>query len=388
MKRYLFYTLTALLLFSCQKLERSTPVSGEDAAPGAISNVKVENIPGGATLTYQLPDSKSLLYVLAEYSIREGVTLTKKVSYYEDNMTLEGFPNTDNYDVKLYAVSRGDKKSEPVSVGIKPLTPPVISIFRSLNLRPTFGGVNVEFLNKSGADAKINVVTPDSLGDLVTADIFYTSIDSGNFSVRGYDSIPRKFGVFVRDRWDNYSDTIFATVTPLFERALDKSKFSAVHLPGDTWEAHTNFKTIPAIWDGLEDVVASAFHTKPGTGMPQWFTFDLGEPAILSRFKFFHKREPAALSGGDPKVFEIWGSNNPPQDGSWDNWHLLGHFVSESLSGTMPPTSEDYDYVVRQGEDFEFPVGNDAYRFIRFKTISTYGGVDYMYIGELTFFGQ
>lgn len=387
MKRYLFYSIIALLFFSCQKIERGTPISADDVAPGKVSNVKVENIPGGATLNYTLPNSKSLLYILAEYSIREGVTLTQKASYYKNSVTIEGFPNTNPYDVKLYAVSRGDKKSEPVSVKIKPLTPPVTSVFQSLSMRPTFGGVNVEFLNKTGANIKLNVVTLDSLGDLTTADIFYTSIDSGNFSVRGYDSIPRRFGVFVRDRWDNYSDTVFADVTPFYESELDKSKFSSLHLPGDTWQQHSGFKPETAVWDGLETVGASAFHTAPGTGIPQWFTIDLGESPILSRFKFFHRMN-SAYAGGDPKVFEIWGSNNPPIDGSWTNWDLLGHFVNNPLSGETPATSEDIDYAANIGTDYEFPEGNGAYQYIRFKTLETWGGVDYIFIGELTFWGS
>src|SRR5699024_1062721 len=101
----------------------------------------------------------------------------------------EGFPDTDAYDVNLYVVSRGDKKSEPVTVQVSPLTPPVISIFRSIQMRPTFGGVNVQFENENEAKVQLTVVTPDSLGDMTIADIFYTSWKSGDFSVRGYDSI-------------------------------------------------------------------------------------------------------------------------------------------------------------------------------------------------------
>jgi len=388
MKIFLFYTATLFLFLGCQKAEMSVPPNADDTAPGKVSNVKVENIPGGATLTYTLPDSKSLLYVLAEYSIRSGETLTKKASYYEKKITLEGFPNTEAHDVTLYAVSRGNKKSDPVSIKVNPLTPPVISIFKSLDLRPTFGGVNVAFLNKVGANIKINVLTPDSLGDLTTADIFYTSNDSGNFSVRGYDSVPRKFGVFVRDRWNNYSDTVFQDITPYYERQLDKSRFVAVHLPGDTWQNHTGFKSEEAVWDGLETVQASAFQTAPGSGMPQSFTIDLGVQSVLSRFKFFHKMNGAAYVGGDPKNFEIWGSNNPSQDGGWANWHLLGTFRNNPPSGTLPATAADQEYAATTGTDYEFPIGNESYRYIRFKTLNTWGGVDYIYIGELTFFGQ
>lgn len=382
-----YFAIPLLLLFGCQHVERETPVSPDDTAPGMVTNVTVKDIPGGAVLSYTLPDSKDLLYVLAEYSIRDSVTLNKKASYYNNSLTIEGFPDTKTYNVKLYAVSRGEKKSEPVTVQINPLTPPVISVFRSLVLQPTFGGVNVSFENNDEAKVKLTVLTPDSLGELKQADIFYTSWQSGNFSVRGYDSVKRKFGVFVKDRWDNHSDTVFAEMTPLFERELDKSKFKAVHLLNDTYEAHSGFKTEEAAWDGLEAVQASAFQTEIGSGIPQWFTIDLGDAEILSRFKIFHKLH-GAYTAGDPKVFEIWGSNDPSQDGSWGNWHLMGHFVNMPPSGTVPATPEDIDDATQVGTDYEFPVGTPAYEYIRFKTLETWGGVDYIYIGELTFWGS
>src|SRR5699024_12741565 len=99
----------------------------DDVAPGKVSDVKVENIPGGSILSYALPDDKSLLYVLAEYAIHDSTMLNKKSSYYNNSLTIEGFPNTDTRDVKLYAVSRGGKKSASVPVQIQPLTPPVIT---------------------------------------------------------------------------------------------------------------------------------------------------------------------------------------------------------------------------------------------------------------------
>ncbi len=388
MKKYLFYIVIVFLFFSCQKVERSTPVNAQDSAPGEVSNIQVKNIPGGATLSYALPESKSLLYVLAEYSIRKGVVLNKKSSYYNNSLTIKGFPKTNTYNVKLYAVSRGGKKSNPVSVEINPLTPPVISIFQSLRMRPTFGGVNVQFENETEAKVKLTVLTPDSLSDLTTADIFYTSWESGDFSVRGYDSIPRRFGVFVRDRWNNYSDTVFAEITPYFEKKLDKSKFSAVQLDNDTYKPHNGFLGETALWDGLETVQASAFQTEIGTPIPQWFTINLGKKVVLSRFKMFHKMNGGAYRAGDPKHFEIWGTNNPTQNGSWANWHLLGSFVNNPPSGEVPATEEDKEYASTVGTDYEFPVGNDAYQYIRFKTIDNWGNVSFIYIGELTFWGS
>jgi hypothetical protein len=382
-----------VLLLGCQKTERGVPVPGSDVAPGPVSNVKVKDIPGGATLSYTLPKSGSLLYVLAEYSIGHGAVLDKKASYYNNSLTIEGFPDTASYDVKLYAVSRGDKRSTPVTVKIRPLTPPVISVFRSLSLRPTFGGVNVQFVNPDEANVKITVLTPDSLGVLYPADIYYTQRDTGNFSARGFAAAPRKFGVFVRDRWNNYSDTLYTTLTPFFEEQIDKSKFQGLPLPTDTYKPHLD-DGFPDLWDNIWDVDNPVFHTSPGTGMPQWFTFDLGDTVRLSRMKLYHRLARAAdgtdgaFYAGDPEVFEIWGSNDPATDGSWGSWTLLGHFTCIKPSGQTTPTSEDIQYACVDGENFDFPVGTPPVRYLRFKTMRTWGNVDYVYISELSFWGS
>src|SRR5699024_2117705 len=133
------------------------PVNKYDVVPPPVSNVQVENLHGGAKISYSVPQNESVLYVMAQYTLRDSLKVKKKSSLYNNSLTIEGFPDTKTYDVKLYSVSRGGKKSEPVEVKIKPLTPPVIQVFRSLIMQPTFGGVNINFLNKNETDVKINV---------------------------------------------------------------------------------------------------------------------------------------------------------------------------------------------------------------------------------------
>lgn len=382
-----------ILLMGCQRTERGVPVPADDVAPPPVTDTKVQDIPGGATISYTLPKSESLLYVLAEYSIRNGVVLDKKASYYNNSITIEGFPDTSAYAVQLYAVSRGGKKSKPVTVKVSPLTPPVTTVFRSLSMRPTFGGVNVQFVNPSEADVKITVLTTDSLGKLYPTDVYYTKRDSGDFSARGFPATKRKFGVFVRDRWNNYSDTVFTTLTPFFEEEIDKSKFQGTPLPTDTYKPHLD-DGYPDLWDNIWDVNNPVFHTIPRTGMPQWFTFDLGDTVRLSRMKLYHRedRVPGSADGafyaGDPKEFEIWGSNDPNPDGTWGSWTLLGHFYCIKPSGQATPTAEDIQYACVDGEDFEFPIDIPPVRYLRFKTMNTWGNVDYVYIAELTFWGS
>ena len=84
---------------------------------------------------------------------------------------------------------------------------------------------------------------------------------------------------------------------------------------------------------------------------------------------------------------EVYGSNDPNPDGSWDSWTLLGTFESIKPSGGSGWTSEDIQFACYDGEDFEFP-DIDPVRYLRFRVTKVWGGVTYIYIAELTFWGE
>jgi len=210
----------------------------------------------------------------------------------------------------------------------------------------------------------------------------------GDFSVRGLDTIPNIYGTFVRDRWGNLSDTLIGNYKPLYEALIDKRTFSALkQLPGDVWQAHTGAPTlvIERAWD---DNINREFHTSPNSGMPQSFSIDMGKKVKLSRFKY-HQRRTNRWNGGNPKLFELWGSNEPSQDGSWDSWTKIGEYESVKPSGLPLGTvsAEDLAKAI-EGEDFEIPMATPGFRFYRWKTIRTWANVTYIHIGELTFWGS
>src|SRR3546814_8332243 len=96
-----------------------SPVNTNDKQPVKVSNVEVENLPGGAKISYTLPTSENILYIKAIYEIRDGVEQEVKSSYYNRSLLIEGFPDTQEYDVKLYTVSHGEVESEPLTVQVR-----------------------------------------------------------------------------------------------------------------------------------------------------------------------------------------------------------------------------------------------------------------------------
>ena len=397
-RHYILVLLLGLFLWSSCKEKDMLLYTDENApAPGPVTNVQVIRTPGGAKLQYKIPSDKNLLYVKAVYNRLDGEIETK-TSLFKDTLILEGFGDTLQHEVKIYSVGRNNKVSTPVSVTIKPLAPPVRTAFATMQLRATFGGAVVTFQNPDqGALAIMLIRDSTGRGDWTEATTYYTEALSGSFSARGFDTVPITFATYARDRWGNKSDTLTVTLTPIFETKLDRVPMKEVNLPTDVNIGHVFSNLSPRNINFLfNNIFGTAnandcLHTRPNEPkMPQWFTFDLGAESSLSRFKLYHRGGTSGYyRGGDPKKFEIYGSNTPNVDGSWDSWTLLGTFNSVKPSGSPlgTNTAEDEQFAVVNGEDFEFPPGIPSVRYLRFKTLETWGSFQYIYISELMFWG-
>lgn len=393
----LFCAVVTLVISSCKDTNVRAPISDSGSAPGVVTDVEIENIPGGAVINYTLPNDNNPLYVKGVFE-NNGTERVVKSSVYKSTLTVNGFADTTAKQVKLYTVSRGEAESKAVEVTINPLTPPLQMVAQSMEITTAFGGVKIDYTNDVGANMILTVLAEDSLGEMQEAQKHYSK-DEGSISffARGFDPTNREFGLFVQDEWDNRSDTLFVERTPLFEERIPKDNFSNLALPTDDWETSSNCcpQTIDLIWDDIVGVRRNTLVT--GDGFPQWFSIDLGVKARFSRFKMYHRmhsQEHGQGVGGyresNPKEFELWGSNDPNPDGSWDSWTKIASFSGETPSGNPNPTASDIQYAVYDGEDFLMPnaAENQAYRYIRFKTNQVWGNRQTISIAELTFWGE
>jgi hypothetical protein len=371
-----------LLATGCTK-ETHQSVDGAGNKPGGLSNVAVTNMAGSAKITYSLPDNKDILYVKAMYKLNTGEQREIRSSYYNNFLIVDGFGDTTTHEINLYVVSRGEVASDPVQTSVKPLSPPMIKVRQSLTLKPDFGGINISFLNEDKADVAIVMLAADSTGALTQADVHYTKLASGNYSVRGFSAQKRKFALYVRDRWGNQSDTIQQDMTPYFEKLLDKNKFKEVKLPGDVdygWGL-----PIPNLWNG------TLWHSADKLdGMPMWITFDLGVTARLSRIALWQRPNEWIYLQNNVRQFEIWGSVNPASDGSWSSWtKLLEHTVIKPSGLPVGQTTQDDKDAAAAGEQMTVPLDAPKVRYIRVKVIRTWTDGGYAAnIHEMKFWGN
>jgi len=400
MKRhyFIFHIFCAAIFFTAcikEDLNKHDPLAQDGTQPGVVTNVKVVNQPGAAIITYILPSDQDLQYVLAEYSINKTTSRQTKSSRFTDTIRVNGFSRAGSYNVKLYAVDKSENKSAPVTVEVNPTVPPYITLASTLKLTEDFGGVNLTFKNPSEEKIALVVITKDNNNDFSPVETFYTQTIDGYFSVRGFDTTTRVFGAYIKDRWNNNSDTIYKTVKPIPEKMLDKSKFREYKLPGDQPSAWG--WVMPALWDGKIDQ-DFGFHTLQGaTPQPHKFTFDMGAIAKVSRFKILQRylnNGDFFYNHGDPRYFNVWGTaSQPDASGSWNGWTKL--LACESKKPSALPlgqwTNEDMAYARGSdglGEEFVFPISAPPVRYIRLEIIKNWSNTDFFHAYEITFWGN
>lgn len=406
MKRLLCF-LMLCLIFGCKEEGRVDFIDENAPAPKSVEVVEVVNTLGGAIIRFKLPEDNNLLGVKAVYN-RNGETVETKASLYVDTLSIEGFGNDLPQDIQLFSIGKNEKLSDPVSVQIKPLSPPVQTV--QFDLEAGFGGVIVSIdSNRTNADLAI-VLLADTLatGSYAEMQTFHTKAQNIKLPRRGLKIEPTRFGAYLRDRWNNVSDTIYKELLPVEELKIPNDLFRNAALPTDYFETAegNNAYRLEQLWlgeDGSDNQFYASSHSGP---LPQWFTIDFGRRVKLSRIQKWPRPDHELYSSTGPRMFEVWGSDNPNPDGTWDDsWFLIGEFEQFKPSGygegreVGPITDEDHDYWYNRTEFDIMPTEKapDPYRpitHVRVKILSTfqtYGtetNRSQVIIGQFAFWGQ
>jgi hypothetical protein len=384
-------------LAGCGQEEKIGLDPTDGVAPGQPTDIKVENISGGAIISYTPPKDDDLLCVMASYTIN-GVGMTAKASPYANHLKVEGFGKEGTYEIQLKSVDKSKNESQPIPVTISPTTPPVINIFNTLKITDSFGGMRLTWENETETNIIVEVLQKDG-NDWVSKENFYSNAKEGRASIRGLDPELITFGYRIRDRWDNYSEIKEQESLPLLEEQIDKSKFREITaLPGDA----TPHPSLPIrnIWDG--NTVSNCFHGTTGD-IGKAITFDMGQIAKISRFKMWQRTESAAwiYSHNNLKHYIIYGCNEittEMRDGgqevdgeilpTFEGWTEIIDVECYKPSGDSGQvTNEDKEYILN-GDEHEVPIEAPAFRYVRIYMLETWSGGSIPQIGEMTFWGQ
>jgi hypothetical protein len=390
---YLLLCITVLCVFSCTKMNgiNKYAPTGEIKYTGKVDSINVYSGKGRVKLTMMLGNDLSRTKIKVYWNNRadsaemnlQPTSKKDTVSMFINNLA-EGQYNFNiyTYDVhgnsSVVSYANGTVYGNEYYATLSNRTLKAVELSDNgqnailiwPNINPGEIGIEVKYTDNAGIDHKVivhkNELTTEIPNYKPSSLLSYKSL---------FIPVPQAIDTFSTD---------YSIVTlPIFEKLVDKSKFQAMLLPTDASDAYGWI--MPNLWDS--NFGDPGFHTPPGSLLPQWFTFDMGTKAKLSRFKLWQRTDGGFLFDyGNPQKWEVWGSNNPDADGGWTNWTKLLDCESVKPSG-LPlgqSSSEDLAYAMA-GEQFVFPAGTPPVRFIRFKTLNTWSGNDFVHIAELSF---
>lgn len=393
---YIYLFLAPFLFHNCKE-ETVGQYPTDDKVPQSVDNIVVDNIAGGAKLLYQLPNEEDLLYVKALYELPNGQSGITKTSVFSNSMLIKGFGKSQKRTIQLISVDRSRNESQPVNVEIEPLDSPIYGILENLKVQESFGGFKLNWTNPLKEDVVMGVLRKDdTTGQYSYIDNFYSSEAVAKRAVRGLDSTRATFGIFVRDVFENYTDTLMMSMKPFFEQEIPKTGFIGLRL-SSRYKLHTYGGGMDRMWDGITNVDNNIYYIQNGNEILPYFTFDMGVKAKLSRFRMW-QRVNYLFALHSPRLFEWYGTNDAAvaadaETLGWETnpaWVKIMNGVSSRPSGLeagSPITTED-DAYGRAGEEFEFPLDAPDVRYLRFKLLSTWSGSSGLSVGELTFWGQ
>lgn len=388
-----------LLAFGCaednhgrlDQLDESLP------APQPVEVTKVKPISGGAVLWVKIPNDKNIKGVVASYT-RGGVNVEAKVSRYVDSLKVEGYADTDEHEIEVCSFNVNEVKSKPVTVKFTPETPAIRTVIPTMVAAA--GGVKIKITgNESKADLAVCLLRDEDVanagkpvGEIKWKEVttLFTASDNVTLTRRGLDPEEAVFGVYIRDRWGNISDTVKTVLAPLPEIEIPKSGFSyngsAVCSKDDnifTLQNENNSYPVRSLWDGSGHSSSPHFMAVDKAPIPCWVTIDLGCNVELSRIATLPRIDyPQIFGDAHIRNFEFWGSQNPsgePGDGEHgfdDSWKCLGKFIQYKPSGYLDDgtpgviTQEDRE-AFNNGNDFELDseVYPDAFYHFRYLRI-------------------
>lgn len=384
------YFFSLLLLFACAEEKHEPLFPGE--VPNAVTEFSVENQPGAAAISFKLSDPRTA-YVKAVYTLENGEKRETKSSKYDNKLIVNGFAESREYAIDLYAVGNDEQESASIRVMVHPGTPPYQSVLSNMDVSPDWGGGKLKGANEASAKLMIGVLMKNpATGEWEEVDVFFTESQSFDFNFRGLLPVETEFGIYTRDQWRNFSDTLLVSFEPWEEIKLPLSHNTLAHflvLPGDAIGQPSY--GLRKLFDGLKGPWTNGYYSvNDGTPFPKTITIDLLDTYQLSRFKYWQNSN-LLYQSANAKHIRIWGQTELNED--FDTWILLGEWDDWRPSGRPPSTgnagiTEDDQQAADIGNDFDFPIETEPVRFIRIEAVSTFEPRTQVYYSELEFWGR
>jgi hypothetical protein len=401
MKKIPIYLIlsASFLAFSCTEKEL-LPISASTGKPEKVDVLQIEPAPGGAIITYRIPENEDILAVKAVYTISSGRKMEATTSFYDNQLQLVGYNDMLSHEAQLYSINRAQEYSDPEPVMFVPLESSLSRAANSMSIVSDFGGASFSWRNEFGENISLEFLAESAGGDLQTVRVLTSTLDSLSYTIRGYEPKPTRFGVILSDNYGNETQLITPDepIVPIFEQRFDKKIQKIRILTGDmsfsNWEGRNEAM--------IDDDLATFGHSPNGPNgniAGASFTLDLGKMAKVSRFLYFQRGDGGRYyKAGNARTFEMYtyigepvnGDENP--DGDWSKWTKIGTYEIIKPSNSSDATVTDEDLIAAaNGHEFAIPLSVGTIRYLRFKLLTVWAnwgdGSNYWHPVEVTTFG-
>lgn len=403
-RNYLYIIVACLSCFAlaCQNEEIDT------TAPGKLSDVEVVPTYGGAKFTYTLPNDDDRLFVKASYVNTLGEPLFKVSSFYQNELEIDGYNDTDTHTATLVVVDRSNNESEAVEVSFTPLESNIHMVLQSTNIEPTFGGVIVSWDNPQEQTIFSYLSYTDGLGNEIV-EYLSSNKASDQVTIRGIDTLATEFFVQVEDFYGNKTDVVSkGEVKPFFEEQIrtdDWSVLRSMSANGTIWEATTE-----SLFDGIVDVIelggtvadggndSYALFERDNNGGALTYPLDVvidtnTDSVTVGRITVWQRAFTYIGEGNVPndtyfyynseniKGYEVWTSTDK------NNWTLIGGLSLDDPSDDEGNIPEEAILEAIAGHSIEFEVPETVYRYVKFSITENFGSEIYCNVSEFAMFG-
>ena len=371
---------------------------GGGIAPAGSITATAKADYGAVIFSWPVPEDENLYYVNISWTDAEGQPRSLQVSKFaadassaQVSVVADGFTDTTTYLFTLTPYNSAGAAGPSSQITCAPLEPAYNIVLPTVTLTPDFGGVMINWENKTGKDLTIEIEYMLEDGSKQSKSInAKSSIQEGNDAIAGFtQGAEHPFTVSIKDRFEHRSEEKIINQEVLQEQKIDKSIWDIPGYNADSNQGTIGYSSqaINEDKDGrinraraiFDNDVNSFWHARwSDTDYPHWYIVDLGKEVIISRIEMTRRQGNAKGQKGQ-QIFTCTAAGRTAADNNLngtDGWQWEDH-------GEFP-----FNIAIDDAQSCRLKA-NPAARYVKVLFTQEHKGEDkFAMVGEMSVYGM